>query len=701
MKPFLLLKNYFFILLFLPFIAFSQQRDIDSLKNVLKTQKEDTNKVNTLNKLSWNLILSSQYDSAFAYAESAKKIAKKFSFNFGVAAADGLEGGVFFSEGLYTKAIEYYQNALAIDDTLKREASSATVLGNIGNVYSDQGDYVKAVQYDLKALAIYNKLKNKKGIARNLSNIGVVYQHQQNYTKASECYFKALSMYHDMGNKIDMANTLANIGDLYDDQKNDEEALKYNFKALAIFKTIGDKNDYALTLGDIGGIYFNQKKYSKALNYFFEALPIEQKIKDYDGAMNIICNIGNTYRLQKKYRLAKIYLDSALVNSKKMESKALTRDAYQNLSILDSTIGNHKTALTDYKNYIIYRDSLVNSANTKKIVQAQITFDFQQKEAAQQAIQEQKNIVEKQERNKQRIIRNAFIGGFLLMFALAFFIFRGLREKQKANVIISEQKQKVDLAFAQLHQKHTEITDSINYAKRIQLAMLKEENHVSKNLPEHFIFFQPKDVVSGDFYWSFEKENFWYVAAVDCTGHGVPGAFLTMLGSAFLNDICAQKNNFSPAEILNLLRDKIIHELGGQSEVKDGMDISLCRINLLTKEIEWSGANNPLWIIQQNEFQEFKPDKQPIGFQQNQKPFTNHIVQLKEGSLIYLFTDGIADQFGGVKGKKFKYKQLKEIFQTISMQSMSEQKQIVQTAFQNWKGNLEQVDDVCVIGIRV
>jgi serine phosphatase RsbU (regulator of sigma subunit) len=274
-------------------------------------------------------------------------------------------------------------------------------------------------------------------------------------------------------------------------------------------------------------------------------------------------------------------------------------------------------------------------------------------------------------------------------------------ENQKA--LVEDQKKIVE-------EKNKDIIDSINYAQRIQKALLKEEERVSMHLPDHFILFKPKDIVSGDFYWSLEKEQYFYMAAVDCTGHGVPGGFMSMLGIAFLNEITSGTVALTPAEILNQLRDKILKELGqtgGEEESQDGMDISLMRMDLKTREIQWSGANNPLWLIKtngnskQSPLMEIPPDKQPIGYYPLMKPFTNHIIKDEKDSLIYLFSDGYADQFGGPNGKKFKYKQLQDVLLGIYDRPLTEQKKILEQKFNEWKGNMYQIDDVLIMGIRV
>ena len=214
----------------------------------------------------------------------------------------------------------------------------------------------------------------------------------------------------------------------------------------------------------------------------------------------------------------------------------------------------------------------------------------------------------------------------------------------------------------------------------------------------------PKDIVSCDFYWGAEKEGYWYFAAVDCTGHGVPGAIMSMLGISFLNDIVSSEGLHSPAEILNRLRDKVVKELRQTGETggsKDGMDISLCSLNINTNELQWAGANNSLNLIQNGKLGIVKADKQPIGYHPNSHPFTNHEIQLQKGDSIYLYSDGYADQFGGLKGKKFKYKQLDDLIMTNQFLPMKDQKEILKKHFIEWRGPLEQVDDVTIFGIRI
>ena len=269
--------------------------------------------------------------------------------------------------------------------------------------------------------------------------------------------------------------------------------------------------------------------------------------------------------------------------------------------------------------------------------------------------------------------------------------------------IISERTAEVVKQKEVIEMKNKDITDSINYAKRIQEAILPTRERFKSVLPDSFILFKPKDIVSGDFYWMSEKNDIIFVAAGDCTGHGVPGAMVSVVCSNALNRAVKEFGITDPGKILDKVRDLVIEtfEKSEKEDIKDGMDISLCTINTKTKEVQWAGANNPLWFIQGTEIKEITADKQPIGNSDNPRPFTTHNVKLTKGDEIYLFTDGYADQFGGIKGKKFKYKQLEQKVLEGRSLDMNRQRDNLNVTFEDWKGQLEQVDDVLIIGIRV
>jgi len=349
-------KKYFLSILFIVFLAnysYSQSHSIDSLRNVLKTQQDDTNKVNTLNALSDNLWRMGRYGPALISATTAQELAEKLD---------------------YTKGI-------------------ATALQNRGIIYSYQGNYPQALDYYFKALTLNKKTGNKKGIASNLGNIGIIYDEEANYNKAMEYYDQTLALYQEIDYKKGIATVTSTIGVIYEEQKNYQKALQYYQRALTMNQELGNNDGSARDLGNIGVIYYDDKELPKSLEYSYRALSLYRAIENKNGMAINLGNIGSCYLLQKNYTQAQAYLDSALSLSKEIRQMEVTRDVYGSFFILDSATGDYQKAFEDHKKYLIYRDSLSNRESVKKITQIEIQYEFEKKEEANKAEQEKKNII--------------------------------------------------------------------------------------------------------------------------------------------------------------------------------------------------------------------------------------------------------------------------------------------------------------------
>src|SRR6185437_218987 len=328
---------------------------------------------------------------------------------------------------------------------------------------------------------------------------------------------------------------LINLGVTYDGMGEDAKALINYKRALTIENKLGEIDAIATILSDIGLIYIGQDSTRQALEYYTRALNISRQVGDKDGVAAFLVGVGTVYSRMKNYTKAKSYLDSGVNLSKAIGVKDIIRNAYVEITRMDTLTGNFKQGMYDYKMYVIYRDSLVNEASTQKRVQTEMNYEFDQKQAAAKAEQDKKDTIAEQDKKRQLVIRDAFMVGFALMLALAFFIFRGYKQKQKDNSIITQQKALVEQQKELVEVKNKEVLDSINYAKRLQDAILPPLSLIEKKFPESFLLYKPKDIVAGDFYWLEKAGDNILIAAADCTGHGVPGALVSVVCSNALN----------------------------------------------------------------------------------------------------------------------------------------------------------------------
>jgi serine phosphatase RsbU (regulator of sigma subunit) len=363
---------------------------------------------------------------------------------------------------------------------------------------------------------------------------------------------------------------------------------------------------------------------------------------------------------------------------------------------IDSAQGNYKQALEHYKLAIIYRDSIENKENTKRIVEAQMNYEFDKKQIADNLkVSADKKVLHAQIA-QQKTQRNGFVMGFALVLLFAGFIFRNYKEKQKANLLLEEKNKLIEYQKSQTKQ-------SIEYALHIQESILPDKEHINESFPNSFILYKPKDIVSGDFYAFARQENEILIAAADCTGHGVPGALMSMLGSNILYQIINEKNILKPSEILFHLNIGITESLKQNKNAgNDGMDISICSFN--NNVLQYSGAYRPLYLIRNGELIEVKATKMAIGGQQNdqQRIYENHELELQKGDTIYLSTDGYADQFGGDTGeKKLTKKRFKDLILSIQSKTLQEQGIALDKFITAYRKEIEQIDDILVIGVQI
>lgn len=719
----------------------AQENKRDSIYALITKCKIDTEKVNLYNSLSKEALRLGELDSSLVYATSALKLAKSKGFSKGESESLNQIGLSYNYMSDNDKALEYFFIAAKLMESQGNKKSLAGVYNNIGNAYSDLGNFQDALLYYFKAADINIQVKNDKWLTINYNNIGLIYSEQGNYPEALSIFYKAQKICEKSGDKMNLARNYDNIGNLYIYLKNYKEALRNHELALKLYVEIEHKKGIAASYNNIGLDYSDLNLRDKALQNYYKALDLNKEIGNqrwmgnnygniallyhnehnykealinYNLAQDILeqtdnklvmagnlANIGKLYIDTKQYDLARKALNKALILSKEIGSLEDLTDDYHWLSVLDSATGNYGKAYDNYKNYVFYRDSVYNLDNTKKMVQQQMQYIFDKKQTTDSISNAEnlrhESLKHEQEINQQKTYTLGLIIGFILMLVAAGASYNAFKQKQKTNEIILQQKHIVE-------EKHKEITDSINYAERIQRSFLATKELLDKNLNEYFIIFKPKDVVSGDFYWasSLNNGNFTFVTA-DSTGHGVPGAIMSLLNITSLEKAIEREN--SPDKILNLTRTTIIERLkkdGSKDGGKDGMDCSIITFNKEKTKLEIASAHNPVWIVRNDEIIEIKPDKMPVGKHDNDNvSFTLQQIDLQKGDVVYTLTDGFPDQFGGEKGKKFMSKKLRELIAKNAHLTMEEQKRILESTFAQWIGNLEQVDDVTVIGVRI
>jgi serine phosphatase RsbU (regulator of sigma subunit) len=646
---------------------------------------------------------------------------------------------------------EQARKQLLVAPTKEEQTKFASLLAgsisNIGYIYDNQGNVTGALEYYHKSLEIYERIGDNDGASSIFNNLGVLYSAQGDTSKAMFYHNESLRLKKLIGDDVGVSLSLNNIGTIYKNKGRVFEALDCFEKSLRICKKNDDLRGMAICYDNIGGVYYSEGYVLKAIDFYQKAYEIRVVNGEYSGAAFSLNNIASVYISMGKLNDALSHAKKSLDLAQEIGYPMDIQNASESLYKIYNIKSDFKNALLYHELYVAMRDSLHNENNERAILSQALKYEYEKeilKKNLEHLKQQEIKDLQIKERdatiNQEKTLRYALVIGLILMLYVVYISVRNYRRKQKDNELIQLQKTEVESQKRKIEKQHhileetyKEISDSITYAKRIQQAILPPVENIRSQFSDSFIWYQPKNVVSGDFFWmeSFTKgsvsdgenpvEKMTILAVADCTGHGVPGAMVSVVCHNALNRSVLEFGLTSPSDILNKTRDLVIETFdksGG--EVKDGMDISIICLDSKLNQINYAGANNNLYVIRHGllpdpigerieialhdesrcTFIELKSDKQPIGRFAKAKPFSDITFKLEPDDQIYLFTDGLADQFGGPKGKKFKYQQFKEILVKNHRNSMEHQMDALVGAFEKWKGELEQVDDVCIIGVR-
>lgn len=628
----------------------------------------------------------------------------------GEAEVLGHIASVLYDSGSYNSSIQSFEYSLAITEELNNKEQSAKLLENIALVYENTYRYDDALKYLNKSLEIKEELGDNSGRSEIHKNKGNIYYEQSDFDLAINELEKALEIDEAEQNEDEIGGTLNSLGSAFYAKEEFEKAEELYEKSLEQSVKRENLRDQSILLNNIGNINFNLSKYEKAIDYYEQSLKIKSELSFKEGMATTLHNIGNAFFAQKEYSKSLEYYLSSQELAEESNFREVVWKNYEAFAKTYASLGNYKQAFENYRNYT--RSKYEFDSQEKQLVELR-----EQYESSKIAVKNLRSELKKQNRiaryeaerntremqiiqlevtnkqqqlNKQRIIIISFIIGSLFILLFLLIITRQYRQKNKAFNIVAYQK------------KH--ITDGIAYASRIQNAVLPPQKHIESVIPNQFIINRPREIVGGDFYWVATHHDKTVIAVSDCTGHGVPGGFMSMLGVAILNEIISTEKILEAHDILSQLRDRVVealHQRHELSETLDGMDISIVILDLKTKEIQFSAAYHSLYLIRDAQFEKVKGDRVPIGFHRIARSFTSKKFQLKTGDMMYLTTDGYIDQLGELTNSRFMNSQFINTLQLIWNLPLAEQKNRLENTLEEWKGKIDQTDDILVMGIRV
>lgn len=714
-------KKYFVLLLPLIFFnlaIFGQMATVDSLKKILSS-KSDTSRIPVLLDLSKAYLQYSRVKALDAAME-AKILAIQYGNEPWEAQSLKEIGTVQKRNGNYSEAISCYDLASKLFQILGNNKEYVICLNSIAETYLYKGDFNQALTTSFDAYKAAEMADYKSGMLWALINSGLVYRSMHNYNKAIVDYEKAMTLSKDAGDELGEASALNNLANVYSDIGENEKSVEFLLKALAMHQRLGDNYSIAADLNNLGSTYMEmgsnldtiniskenklkvREYYDKSLSYLSQSFEIRKKIGDNKGMVSCLTNIGNIWYNENDPDKAIEYYQQAFVIAEKIGIGETELSILYNISEAYRVKNLYDSAFVYARKYSDLNDSVFHRNLSERISEMQARYGVEKAESETRAQQKEK-----------KLITIASVAGGVLLMVIVFFLLNRAITRKRINVKLNQQKQEIENkntalqgANILIESKNKDITDSIQYARRIQEAILPEVEFTATFGDTAFVFYQPKDIVSGDFYWMAQTEEHLLFAAVDCTGHGVPGAFVSIVCSNLLSQSVKEHGLNKPEDILNDVNVRLSETLRqrvDESRVRDGMDIALCCINKKTLLLTFAGAYNPAWIFRGDQLTELLPNKFPVGLfeEEELRKFTGQEFQMQKGDRIYVFTDGYSDQFGGELGKKYKRSTFMEFVKSIQSKPMKEQRKLIRTEHLRWKGDIDQIDDILVIGLQV
>ncbi|MBK7311072.1 MAG: tetratricopeptide repeat protein [Sphingobacteriaceae bacterium] len=692
--------SFIFLLLLCVNFVFGQDKEVDSVQLILNSHDLDTNDAKIIYRLQLKQINDGDFKSIIKNKTQVLNRTSKLNDQLWYANSMRLVGLALERTGEIDLALKIYADALNIAQTIKRKRLEAQCYHNIGFANYLQSSFDKAIIAYLNAIKIREEIKDSVPLAWTLNNVGLIYWRQHSKNDALKHFVHAQDIFRKKNFLEGLAVSTNNVGLIYDEFGDKIKAKKYYFEAYHLNNKIDNKDGIALALNNLSEIYRLEKKMDTCIQFLNKALEINTEINNLEGLELNYRNLADISREQGDHKKALELIQKAInVSNKGNLPQGLISD-YNQLSLIYADMGNYKDAFLAHKYYAKLNDSL-NFGDKLASLEAAFGKEKIEKEVA--LLKNEKEISELQLKRKQWVIYTAIIG-IIFLVIVSFFIVRSNINRKKTNLSLELKNNEIIKQKEIIEAKSNDITDSILYAKRIQSAVLPEVIEFKSQFTESFVLFEPRDIVSGDFYWLDRIDDTIVMILADCTGHGVPGAFMSIIGHDLLKQIIKEGKQVNPSLILREL-DYKVHQLLNKNtnSNNDGMDIAVVAFDTTTNKGAFCGAGRPLITVDEGKMEIHHGHKFSIGGSSDSscKLFLNIPFDITPTKKFYLLSDGYSDQFGGEKGKKFKTQRLLQTISTISTLPMQEQKKVLLETFTTWKGQLEQVDDVCVLGIRL
>ena len=598
------------------------------------------------------------------------------------------------------KALDYADQGIKLAKATGYDKLAAEAANYLGIIYHELGDLEKTLGYFYEVQAFYKRRQDSLSLSRVYNNLGLILKDLGRRDEAIDYFKRSIRLKEKLGGDTTaLASTLSNVGLLYHEQFKDyEEAHRYYLRALEIDRRFNNTLGIFISLCNIADNFYAQEKYDSSKYYYELATNYIDDIESNQHKAHFLGDFAKVNAVLGQYERAIEKYNSSIEKAKLTDAKVILMESYEGLAMVYKALGDYKSALEFYEEFGAIQEVIYDSDKAKALASVEKNYQIRAKQGEIELLRKESEIKDLR-LSKNRLVIYWLAGILVLVAIIVLLQYRKNLYKSRTNEILRQQNNEII-------QKNRDIMDSIFYAKNIQKAILPENGKLKNIFMDAFVFMQARDVVNGDFYWFAENEDKVVIAVVDCTGHGVPAAFLNVMGNSLLNHIINEMNITSPGEILKELNKRVLSsvrstDLASKSDA--GMDVAVCLYDRHTKRLTFSGAKRPLYYFTRGELNILKGDYYPVGgrLYEEQREYKEHEVSLQANDVLYLFTDGIVDQFGGEKDKKFMYPRFRELLYTLKDNPMENQYRQIKENIENWKGRNEQTDDILVIGIRV